>query len=287
MRQSLLAAAALVAGSAGAFAATPVQAPLNGAQSGNWLYFTLSDGFRYDVLLPYNYSTAYTYPVVMYLHGSGTASPANTPPWNAFPSMINSTSVNGVNYRADFPAIVVAPQCVDSSGWGGNGVSYSGGKLVEAPTSCGTDAISALETVLSRYSVNTNKVYLAGYSMGGIGTWYLYATNLNLFAAAIPVSGAIFGGVTPSNFQSVLGKAPLWAFHGYNDTTVSKSWDESMYRIDHKRLGGMKYIEFVVNGDSTNFPHWLENANGDGHANADTSAFQNKATLEWLFSKTK
>lgn len=295
MKSATLAAAtmsfALAIGPSCTKAASPIVPPLNGATPGQWLYLTLSNGFNYDVLLPYQYSTNYTYPVVLYLHGVGTEAPPGTPPYNSFPYFMNNTSVQGVNYRADFPAIVVAPQCagsaVGSNDWGGTSTTVQDHKLTNLTMPCGDNAIAALQTVMAQYSADPKKVYITGYSMGGFGVYYRYATNPNLFAAAIPVSGSIFGGVTPLQFEKFVHAKPIWSFHGFNDQIVSKTWDEDMYRVSMKHAAPMKYIEFVIAGDQTSYPHWLETTDGDGHDNADTSAFQAKETLDWLFAQKR
>jgi predicted peptidase len=272
-------------------AATPVVAPLVGATSGNWQYFKLSNGFPYDVLLPYKYSTNHTYPVILYLHGRNAETPSGTVPYSALSQYMNSTSVKGVNYRAQYPAIVVAPQCMNSvfgsNDWGGTHTSMQNGQLVNQNMPCGNNAIAALKAVMARYSVNPRKIYLTGYSMGGFGVYYLYAKNLNLFAAAIPVSGNVFGGATVQNFEAVLARQPLWAFQGFDDTIVSKSWDENLYTLNRKAGGLMHYTEFTVTGDKTTFPSKLEPQNGDGHYYADMSAFQSTTTMSWLFSQSQ
>jgi predicted peptidase len=272
-------------------AATPIQAPLANAAAGQWQYRTLGEGFTYDVLLPYGYSPAHTYPVILYLHGVNAEAPAGTPPHNAFPQMMNSISVNGVNYRARYPAIIVAPQCAKSSvyknDWGGTNVRLQNNKLANTPMPCSDNALTALAAVIATTYANTAKIYIVGFSLGGIGAYYLLATHPALFAAAIPVAGAIRGDVTPARFARLLRGKPIWAFHGFDDRIVPKSWDEALYDVFRRQNGRMKYTEFVKPPDSTKYPSVPEPLNGDGHPNADTSAFETPTTLDWLFAQSR
>lgn len=295
MNRVSLTAAGMVLGLAlsatGTMAATPITAPLNGATAGNWQFYTLSNGFHYDVLLPYNYSPNYTYPVVLYLHGLSTEAAPGTPPNNAFPALMNDTSVGGVNYRANYPAIVVAPQCAGSSfgsnDWGGTRAYMQSNDIVtNTDMPCGDNAMLALKTVLNSFSANTNKVYIAGYSLGGFGTYYLYLKHRWLFAAAIPVSGSIYGGLTTAQYQEKIGTHPFWAFHGAQDTTVPPTWDQNMYTAARATGGPMSFDEFVSPGITTNYPSMTE-TDGDGHAYADIYAFSYKPAMDWLFSQTR
>lgn len=72
-----------------------------------------------------------------------------------------------------------------------------------------------IDNIIQEFSVDTNRIYLCGLSMGGFGTWYTAMAYPELFAAIAPCCG---GGMA-WNAQSL--KMPVWAFHGLNDTVVS------------------------------------------------------------------
>ena len=74
-----------------------------------------------------------------------------------------------------------------------------------------------IDEMITAYSVDTNRVYLCGLSMGGFGTWYTAMAYPELFAAIAPCCG---GGMA-WNAQTL--KMPIWAFHGLEDTVVSPS----------------------------------------------------------------
>ena len=261
------------------------------ATAGEWQYRTLGHGFAYDVLLPDGYTPEHSYPVILYLHGVGAQAPAGTPPYNAFPQMMNSISVAGVNYRARYPAIIVAPQCANAAAgtndWGGLDVSLKHGRLTNPPMRCGDGAMAALKTVIATTSANPAKIYIVGFSLGGIGAYYLAATHPSLFAAILPVAGAIRGNITPAEFARFLRGKPMWSFHGFDDRTVPKTWDEALYDDSVRHQGKMKYTELIKPGDSTRYPSKLEPRNGDGHPNGDIAAFEAPETLDWLFKQSQ
>jgi len=42
--------------------------------------------------------------------------------------------------------------------------------------------------LIDKYEIKKNKTLLAGYSFGGVGTWFIAARNQNEFAGALPIS---------------------------------------------------------------------------------------------------
>jgi len=71
-----------------------------------------------------------------------------------------------------------------------------------------------IDEAIAEFSVDTDRVYLCGISMGGYGTWNTAMAFPDMFAAIAPCCG---GG--PAWGASVL-KMPVWAFHGLADDVV-------------------------------------------------------------------
>lgn len=82
-----------------------------------------------------------------------------------------------------------------------------------------------IDKIVDEYSVDTNRIYLCGLSMGGYGTWYTAMAYPNLFAAIAPCCG---GGMAWN--ASVL-KMPIWTFHGLDDTLVSPQQTIEMINV--------------------------------------------------------
>ena len=94
-----------------------------------------------------------------------------------------------------------------------------------------TESLFALlDEICEKYSVDVNRVYVTGASMGGYGTWALAAHEPKRFAAVAPICGRA-AGLWVWNLMTL----PIWVFHGDLDPIVpldeSKRIVESLKRI--------------------------------------------------------
>lgn len=114
-------------------------------------------------------------------------------------------------------------------------------------------------------SVDLNKIYVVGHSLGGRNTWLFAYDYPEIPAAIIPVSG----------FSSYLRSdkilhIPTLAIHGKNDFLVP--CEESARAIETMKMRGAKEAKLIL------LP-------GFGHGSSDV-IFDPKV-LKWLFSKSK
>lgn len=227
------------------------------------------------ITLPYRvyYPTDYdpdsekTYPMLFFLHGFGECGTDNVKQLR----ILNAPNelLDDIIDRDD--CIIVAPQCEAnpaSHNWVPINQQWTIGsrELTEKPTISLAAATELLYKFLDSGKVDQDRVYAAGVSMGGYGTWELIARNPEVFAAAIPVCGA---GI-PSMAEELVDIA-IWAFHGEADTTVPVSGTRDMEEAI-KAAGGTKI-------QATYFP-------GVGH-NSWIPAFATEGLLDWLFAQSK
>ncbi len=216
-----------------------VPSPLTGSvTTGTWQSGTIN-GMSYQYLMPAGYTTAYAYPLVLYLHQLDNASqiPAQIDPW-----------FNDVAYRTQYPSIVVAPQCDQSADPSGNTINWGGVSTADQP--CQDDAMALVAQFMATTSVYAPKVYVTGNSMGGIGSWDAIIkfntrspTVRPVFAAALILAGATYDWGYPTPDPSVvaaLEQVPIWAIHGQQDTQVPLQWDDNMYAAQQAAGGLMK-----------------------------------------------
>ncbi len=71
---------------------------------------------------------------------------------------------------------------------------------------------------MENYAIDRDRVIVTGYSMGGMGTWYLASRHPGRFAAAIPMASA-----PKSADLEAIAKLPLYAIHSRADTLVALS----------------------------------------------------------------
>ena len=82
----------------------------------------------------------------------------------------------------------------------------------------GEEAVALIKEVIAAYpDIDEDRIYIAGCSMGGMGTWDTILADPDLFAAAMPICPAR----APSEEElATLVDLPIWIFQAANDTTV-------------------------------------------------------------------
>jgi predicted peptidase len=167
----------------------------------------------YLLYLPSEYDPGRKWPLVVFLHGAGARG-----------CDLRLVRQEGLSRLVDcgerFDFILVSPQCPEGSSWSP--------KLV----------VELTEHVSNSFSVDRDRAYLTGYSMGGFGTWETACYDPNRFAAIAPVAGG--GDVVQAR---KLQDLPIWAFHGKLDRTVPLEASQRMVNAVRK-CGG--HVEFTV-----------------------------------------
>ncbi len=97
----------------------------------------------------------------------------------------------------DLNGIIVAPDC-PGDGW--------------ADSLSEQTVIALLEYLIESLAVDKNRIVVTGFSMGGIGTWFLAEKYPEKFSAAIPVAGR------PDGNDKI--KIPIYAIHGAKDEII-------------------------------------------------------------------
>lgn len=194
--------------------------------------------YRYQVFVPSGWTAKQTWPVVLFLHGSGERGNDNQkqlsqglPPWLR-------------DHGSDFPAVVVIPQAPDDTYWTGDSERM---------------AMQALRDSVHEFHGDTHRLYLTGLSMGGYGSWQIAIHHPGIFAAAAIICGDI---VPPSDEASLLveglpaqrdpygwaadrvGRLPVWIFHGSADNIVPPEGSRRMYAALKKRDANVRFTEF-------------------------------------------
>ena len=108
--------------------------------------------------------------------------------------------------------IVVAPMGFSVSGWWG---ARSGrpGELSEL------DAMTLLKSIRAQYTIDSDRIYLMGHSMGGAGTYHLGAKYNDIWAGIAPIAGA--GGIADAAAAERYRSFATLLMHGEQDSIVS------------------------------------------------------------------
>ena len=220
--------------------------------------FQSSGGQRmpYRLFIPPKYESRQRYPLVLWLHGGAGRGSDNL-------SQISGGNTTGSHvwtlpeHQSKNPCFVFAPQCPVEQEWATVSRTQATEQLHLA--------LEILKLLRNTFSIDDQRLYVTGQSLGGFGTWSAITIWPNLFAAAIPVCG---GG--DESQASKLVNTPIWAFHGEKDDAVSVERSRTMVAAIKRAGGKPRYTEY-------------KNA---GHVIWE-SVFHESELLPWVFSQRR
>lgn len=157
--------------------------------------------------LPGDYLTSKkTYPLILAIHGINECGNGTTDLYKiekkGIPGLIanNTFPTSFTCGKKSFEFIVIAPQF---------------------KTFPGTATLNyTLDYIINHYRVDTTRIYITGYSMGGGTVWEYAATYAKRVAAVVPVCGASSPTITKATAIAKSGVA-VWAFHNDGDPKIA------------------------------------------------------------------
>ncbi len=111
------------------------------------------------------------------------------------------------------------------------------------------DVIDVIAEMKRDYSIDPDRVYLTGHSMGGYGTWSVAVNHPDLFAAIGPIAGG--GSPLTVNKLTAISHVPEIVVHGDADPTVPVEESRKMVKAAQAAGAKVKYIE-VPGGNHSN-----------------------------------
>ncbi len=227
------------------------------------------------------------YPLVFFLHGHGECGTNN----KSQLQVLNKSNKFLDDIAEMNNAIILAPQtyCDGATGfsewinsasgfrgkhiWDGGlgGLHIRESALPEITYTVGLQAASALlDEFLALPTVDLDRVYLSGISMGGCGAWELAARRPETFAAMVPVCGSAILS-TAESFKNTA----VWAIHGKLDGTVLAEGSEKMCEAIKAAGGHATYTG-------------LEGVGHDAWIRGYTATNREGLTAaEWIFTQKK
>lgn len=109
---------------------------------------------------------------------------------------------------------------------------------------------SLIQKTVSDFSIDTENISLAGFSMGGTAVWELAAEYPDLFARIAPLAGSARGVLEQ---VSVLQEIPVRAFVGAADTVIAPNSSEQMV-AELKKAGADAQITVLDGADHISVP---------------------------------
>ena len=255
------------------------------APAGQYRSCTYQDGFgaslTFYLFVPLNYNPDRKYPLVLLLHGGGERASAQKTAAENRARLVDANYVAvwgpgaaepySPRVQQRWPSFIVVPQLLFPNRW--VDVNPHQGSYTQAanPTDSLYMAKAIVDSLRKQYaSIDANRLYITGLSLGGYGTWDAIERWPSYFAAAAPICGA----GDPSRAGDLV-RLPIWAFAGSEDPIVPVSGSRSMIAAIREAGGNPQYTEYPGVGHVS----WIYPYAVDGQPNASPAFF------EWLFAQ--
>lgn len=320
-----------------AFAQTiPVPAPLTGSvTTQTWVQFnqpftgiTLACGkpFHFILLPPPQYNpTLYKYPMYIWLHSDGSGNDnyigqqPDGSPNNPFKmASLEAGSYNTVPWLTRYPAFYVAPSADQTNGngtfrsctgpfdsavknWGGwfNNGSVGSGTNYSGDSGPNTFAIiQMIQYLETQYSIDPNRIYINGYSLGGIYTDYAclhynaYTGDKGRYFAACAGMAGVNQADSPPNGSEItnMQNVPQWMFSGANDTqSPPGSWNSPLCTALGGNINALTGITSAAANRCGSSQMRYTLCPTCGHSNTDASGqaiWTNQTINDFIFAQT-
>ncbi len=205
-------------------------------------YNTAGVVLPYRLLAPREIKSGAKYPLIIALHNSSRLGNDNE---NQLEPLTRTWLTAAM--RTKFPAFVLAPQFETRP------TQYAFNEAYQVTTATPQKNLQALLQLIVEMSKNpqidTKRIYLIGYSMGGSTAQHLLSQKPELFAAAIAVAGV----PDFSNLASIKNK-PIWLIHGKQDDENPFSGSQKLFEL----LKGNTKARFTIyenlNHNNINYP---------------------------------
>ncbi|MCK5737735.1 prolyl oligopeptidase family serine peptidase, partial [bacterium] len=214
----------------------------------------------YDVIVPENYDSAKKYGLLVNLHGYSPS----IHKWSSF-------------FQTDTDLTLDSLGLLQVAVYGRRNRYYLGAGE--------QDVLAVMADIQRHFSIDENRIYLAGDSMGGYGAWAIGLHFPDLFAAISPVCGPtdfqnlakvhapkstnklLLASVSPVNFVQNARYLPARIYHGEIDPVVPVSQSRQIVRhlrgmnfpYEYNELPGLGHdVQIPVAADTQRLP-WLLN----------------------------
>lgn len=241
-------------------------------------YFKFDTGKNQYLLEPWNYNLQINkdrkYPLVIFLHGSGGAGDISYLNYLGYDKPGNILAdETALKFQKEHPCFVLVPQT--SSEW--NNINL----------------IGQVEFIKTSYRIDTARIYLIGYSMGGSGSYSFansyYDFNRHLFAGIIRLAGQSQTIVS----DEIAKRTAIWLHIGLNDLEERINVTRAAYAfLKNSHPEAVETSEEVDIPEITGITYSLKIGKDDmfkrteydkvGH-DIVLMPFKDKYLIEWLF----
>lgn len=188
------------------------------------------DRLPYRLYVPLGYDKDRKYPLLIWLHGTDGRGTDNLKQLTKQNQLATHFWIRK-DVQLAFPVFVVVPQCPVGKNWAEPEMNQ--------PSPYLEMTMEVLKRIEAQYSIDADRVYAGGQSMGGIGVWSLLQKYPGLWAGALVISAY-------DNFTDVpaIAQVPVWVFQGDADDSVPVTMVRDMVRQLKKANANVRYTEY-------------------------------------------
>jgi hypothetical protein len=140
------------------------------------------------------------------------------------------------------------------------------------------------DVVAALPSVDMDRIYILGHSMGGHGTYILIQIDPGYFAAAAPSAGSGLRRTEEFIDASLIKDVPIWAFHGDKDKVCPIERDQRLFAEMEKLGGNMKLTTWA--GDGHGVAEKMITGSDNGSTQLSSERCDPESSfLKWLFAQ--
>ncbi|RFP15741.1 MULTISPECIES: prolyl oligopeptidase family serine peptidase [unclassified Duganella] len=169
------------------------------------------------------------YPLIIVLHGSDAVGNDNNRQLGALALSWSAPAI-----RKRYPAYVVVPQFAERSA--NYSPSAADGLLAAKPGPNLPTLRALVETLKPQFAIDTDRIYVTGFSMGASAATQAVLQDQDMYAAAVA-----FSGIAPERASAAqLKDLPLLLVHGDADSENPIEPDRALFAALQRQPGGAK-----------------------------------------------
>jgi predicted peptidase len=199
-------------------------------QHRNYEFPGTGESIPYAVFVPSSYDSSQPAPLIVSLHGLG-----RTHDWlMGYHGLLDQAEASGY--------IVVTPLGYIRRGWYG---SITLDDIQDGDRS-EQDVMNVLQLMRDEFSVDSNRIYLWGHSMGGAGTYHIAAKYPDMFAGLGVAAPAPEADAPMNTILNNIKHLPIFVLQGDEDAAVpverTRAWVAKMQEL------GMQHVYVEIPG---------------------------------------
>jgi len=248
---------------------------------------------QYQLFVPENYDASQTYPLLQFIPDSSVVGKdAETVLTQGWGGLVFATEEE----QAKHPSFVVVPVFTETV----VNDNFEHSEQIET-------AVRLIRSLTEQYSIDTDRIYTTGQSMGGMTSFYLNTAYPDLFAASLFVGSqwdnSILSVLEDKDFFYIVAAGDPRASEGQAGLKAVFDEDQAVYSSaewsakDSQEAQNAAVEAMLAEGNNANFVTFtLGSTTADGstgntmageHMTSFDYAYKIEAVRDWLFQQTK